>query len=87
MARGDINVKFDGSRLTDHGGRSCEAVADRDTQGVSFQCVVTLALDNGLITAQALPTFTPKGRRTSRRQSAAVPAPTDTPEEPSPSTR
>jgi len=52
---------FDRSRQVGQLGRSCEAVADRGEQGVNFQCVVTLALEGGIITAQALPTFTPEG--------------------------
>ena len=52
---------FDGSRLVGHLGRSCEAVADLGEQGASFQCIVTLALDDGIITAQALPTATEAG--------------------------
>ena len=52
---------FDGSRLVGQLGRICEAVADLDEQGVSFQCVVTLALQDGIITAQAMSTFTPDG--------------------------
>lgn len=52
---------FNQSRLVGHAGRSCEAVADLNEQGVRFQCVVTLTLEDGSITAQALPTFTPEG--------------------------
>ena len=52
---------FDGSRLVGHLGRSCEAVADLGEQGASFQCIVTLTLDEGIITAQALSTFTEAG--------------------------
>lgn len=52
---------FNGSRVVGQLGRSCEAVADLGEQGGSFQCVVTLALQDGIITAQALPTFTPDG--------------------------
>lgn len=52
---------FDGSRLVGHLGRSCEAVADLGEQGATFQCIVTLTLDDGIITAQAMATFTPDG--------------------------
>jgi hypothetical protein len=52
---------FDGSRLVGHLGRSCEAVADLGEQGATFQCIATLTLDDGIITTQALPTFTPDG--------------------------
>jgi len=51
---------FDGSQLVGQLGRSCEAVGDLAQQGVRFQCIVTVALDD-IITAQALPTFTPDG--------------------------
>jgi hypothetical protein len=52
---------FAQSQHVGQAGRSCEAVADLDEQGGTFQCVVTLALDDGTITAQALHTFTPDG--------------------------
>jgi allene oxide cyclase-like protein len=52
---------FNRSRLVGHAGRSCEAFADLGDQGARFQCVITLALEDGLITAQALVTFTPEG--------------------------
>jgi len=52
---------FDGARLVGHLGRSCEAVEDLDEEGLRSQCLFTLALEDGMITAQALPTFTEDG--------------------------
>jgi hypothetical protein len=51
---------FKGSQLVGHEGRSCEAV-EEFAGSARFQCIVTLALQGGIITAQALPTFTENG--------------------------
>lgn len=43
------------------GGRDCEAVSFNDDGSGRFQCLITLALDDGVITVQALPQLSPNG--------------------------
>ena len=42
-------------------GRSCEVVATGANNSARFQCLITVALDRGTITLQALPTLTQQG--------------------------
>jgi hypothetical protein len=52
---------FRGSRRVGHDGRDCVAVVEHEDESADFQCVATLALADGLITAQSLSTFTEDG--------------------------
>jgi hypothetical protein len=63
-----------GTRKVGSGGRSCEVVAQGEDHSGTFQCLITLALPDGLLTLQALPTLTEQGLE---RFKAAVTGGTD----------